>query len=150
MGVMMSRVKKLGVFFVSSMMVGAPITLSLAQGAPAGFMYHYAAKHQDAGGRMCAGLTWHVNRMLQPDKTVTLTGPFWYEDGSGTSFGQGIQQANGDFTMTVKLMTGEGPTGTVTGKRKPDGSVDATVVGSPCFAGTYHLAPGQTQSETKM
>jgi hypothetical protein len=144
----MRCVSKFGVFFVSSAMVAAPIALSLAQGIPSSMVY-YGRPH-DVGGVHCAGLTWHFSRMVQPDNTVRLNGPIWYEDGSGTSLAQGIGQANGTFTLNVKMLSGDGPVGTITGQRMPDGSVNATAVGSTCFAGTVHLAPGQTSEKPKM
>lgn len=142
----MSWFKKLGVFLVSSATVGAPIASSLAQGGPVGmgessFMVNYVKAHDQ-----CPGLTWHINRMVQPDKTVSLNGPIWYEDGSGASFAQGTGQADGRFTLNVKMMSGNGPVGTISGQRTPDGSINATANGPTCFAGTYHIAPGQTSA----
>jgi hypothetical protein len=102
---------------------------------------------RDVGGRHCPGLSWHFNRAVQPDQTVKVNGPIWYEDGSGISFAQGSGQPDGHFTLNVKTASGDGPAGTVTGQRMPDGSVNATAVGSPCFAGTVHLAPGQTSTK---
>jgi hypothetical protein len=109
-------------------MAGAPIASSFAQGAPAGFMHYY----------------WHFDRVAQPDKTFRVSGPIWHEDGSGVSFAKGVTQADGHFTLNVTTMSGNGPAGTITGQRMPDGSVNATAVGPGCFAGTYHIAPGET------
>jgi hypothetical protein len=140
---------RFGVVFVSSAMVGAPIASSLAQGLPSSVdMVHYGPPH-DVGAVHCAGLTWHISRMVQPDNTVRLNGPIWYQNGTGTSFAQGIEQANGTFTLNVKMMSGDGPVGTITGQRMPDGSVDAKAVGSQCFTETVHLAPGQTSEKAK-
>jgi hypothetical protein len=149
MGVMMNWVKKLGVFFVSSAMVSVPTAASFAQGAPAGFMDTYVEEH-DVAGVHCSGLSWHIDRMVQPDKTVNLSGPIWYTDGSGVSFAKGTGQPDGHFTLAVTTMSGSGPAGTITGQRMPDGSVDATSVGPPCFAGKRHIAPGQTSAKSKM
>jgi hypothetical protein len=143
---MMNWAKKLGVFFASSAMVVAPVAQSLAQGAPAGFGHFYFEEH-DYGGEHCSGLTWHFDRMVQPGKTFNLSGPIWYTDGSGMSFAMGTSQPDGHFTLTVTTMSGNGPAGTITGQRMPDGSINATAVGPPCFAGTVHLAPGQTSAE---
>ncbi|HEY4043035.1 MAG TPA: hypothetical protein VGM32_14480 [Rhodopila sp.] len=137
----MNWVKKLGVL-ASLAMIGAPIASSFAQGMPAGggdFMTTYVQAHDK-----CPGLSWHINRAVQPDKTVNLSGPIWYDDGSGVSFARGTGQPDGHFTLNVKMMSGSGPDGTITGQRKPDGSVEAKADGPPCFAGTVHLAPGQT------
>ncbi len=146
----MSRFKKLSVFFVSSAMVGVPIAESFAQGAPAGFMNTYFEEH-DYGDTHCPGLTWHIDRVVQPDKTVNISGPIWNADGSGVSFAKGKGQPDGYFTITVSTMSGDGPAGTITGQRHPDGSINSTAVGPPCFAGTRHIAPGQTSApaETK-
>jgi hypothetical protein len=70
----MRWVKKLSVFFVSSAMVGVPITESFAQGAPAGFVNTYFEEH-DYGDTHCPGLTWHIDRVVQPDKTVNIKRP---------------------------------------------------------------------------
>ena len=139
----MSWFKKLSTFFISSAIACAPVASSFAQGAPAGFMHYYFAEH-DYGGQHCPGLTWHFDRVAQPDKTFKVRAPIWYEDGSGVSFAKGVTQADGHFTLNVTTMSGSGPAGTITGQRMPDGSVDATAVGPVCFAGTHHIAPGQT------
>ena len=102
---------------------------------------------RSVGGMKCPGLTWHIDRMVRPDKTVNLSGPIWFVDGSGVSFAKGTGEPDGHFTLTVTTMSGDGPAGTITGQRKPDGSIDATAAGPPCFAGTVHLAPGQTSSK---
>jgi hypothetical protein len=145
----MSWIKKLGLLCVSSAIVAAPITPSFAQGAPAGFVNEYFAEH-DSGGEHCPGLTWHIDRTVQPDKTVSLSGPIWYADGSGVSFAKGTGQPDGHFTLTVTTMSGNGPAGTITGQRMHDGSINATAVGPACFAGTRHIAPGQTSAKAKM
>jgi hypothetical protein len=142
----MSCIKKLGLLCVTSAMICTPLVPSLAQGAPAGFMTNYVAA-RDVGGHHCSALTWHINRMVQPDKTVNLSGPIWFEDGSGVSFATGTGQPDGKFTLDVKMMSGDGPTGTITGQRMRDGSVNATAVGPDCFAGKFHLAPGQTSNK---
>jgi hypothetical protein len=143
----MNWVKKFGLFSVSSAMVFAPVAPSLAQGAPAGFMTTYFEEH-DYGGQHCPGLTWHIDRITQPDKTVKISGPIWYADGSGVSFAKGTGEPDGHFMLTVSTMSGDGPAGTITGQRHPDGSIDSTAVGPPCFAGTRHIAPGQTSAKS--
>jgi hypothetical protein len=143
----MSWFKKLSAFFLSSAMVGVPIAGSFAQGAPAGFMNTYFPGRSAPGGRTCPGVTWHIDRMVQPDKTAKLSGPIWYENGSGMSFAKGTGQPDGYFALTVTTMSGDGPAGTITGQRMPDGSIDVTAEGSPCLAGTVHLAPGQTSAK---
>ncbi len=62
-------------------------------------------------------------------KTVNLSGPIWYENGSGVSFAKGMGQPDGRFALTVTTMNGDGPAGTITGQRMPDGSIDATAEG---------------------
>jgi hypothetical protein len=146
MEIIMSWDKKLGAFFVLAAVVGTPITTGLAAGMPEGLM-NIQFGERDVSGLHCPGLTWHIDRAVQPDKTAILNGPIWYTDGSGQSFAQGTGQADGHFTLNVKTTSGDGPAGTITGQRMPDGSVDATAVGHPCFAGTVHLAPGQTSAK---
>jgi hypothetical protein len=140
----MSWLKKISVFFVSSAVATVPIAASFAQGAPAGYghMINYVQAHEN-----CPALTWHFTRVENADKTASISGPIWYENGSGMSLAQGTGQADGHFTLNVKMVTGNGPVGTITGQRMPDGSVNATAVGPSCFAGTYHIAPGQTSAK---
>jgi hypothetical protein len=138
--------RKIGALLISSAMAGAPIAPLLAQGAPAGFMVSYFPG-RSAGGMNCPGLTWHIDRMVQPDKTVKLSGPIWYVDGSGVSFAKGMGQPDGHFSLAVTTMSGDGPAGTITGQRMPDGSIDTTAEGPPCFAGARHIAPGQTSAK---
>jgi hypothetical protein len=144
----MSWIKTIGAFFAASAMVGVPIATSVAQGG-AGFapwMSNYVPAHA-AGGRQCPALTWHISQVALADKTVNLNGPIWFEDGSGISFAEGARQPDGRFTLNVTRQSGDGPTGTITGRRMPDGSIDATAAGPPCFEGTYHIAPGQTSTK---
>src|SRR5208337_3554674 len=104
----MSWLKKLSVFFVSSAMASVPIAAGFAQGAPAGYghMINYVQAHEQ-----CAALTWHFTRVANADKTVSISGPIWYENGSGMSLAQGTE-TNGHFTLNVKMVTGNGPAGT--------------------------------------
>ena len=100
--------RKLGAVSVLSLaMSGAPIALSLAGGAPAGFMNTYFEEH-DYGGQHCPGLTWHIDRMVQPDKTINISGPIWYADGSGVSFAKGTGQPDGHFALTVTTIVAMG------------------------------------------
>src|SRR4051794_6394783 len=112
------------------------------------WMSRYVPPHP-AGGRMCPGLTWVISQVELADKTINLSGPIWFEDGSGISFARGARQPDGRFTLDVKRQSGDGPTGTITGQRMPDGSIDATAAGPPCFEGTYHIEPGQTSTSTQ-
>jgi hypothetical protein len=130
--------RKLGVFFASSAMVGVPIATSLGQGLPANFIDTYWEEHEDQGVH-CPAMSWHINRTVQADKSFSLNGTIWFTDGSGVSFAQGTGQADGQFTLNVSKMSGNGPAGTIGGQRMPDGSITATALGPPCFAGTVHL-----------
>jgi hypothetical protein len=147
MEIKMTWAKKAGVFFVSSAMAGVPLASSVAQPRwETPWMSGYVPAHA-AGNRHCPGLAWHISPVEQANQTYDLSGPIWYDDGSGMSFAKGTRQANGAFSLKVKRESGDGPTGMITGQRMPDGSADVTTTGSPCFAGTYHLAPGQTSSK---
>jgi hypothetical protein len=138
----MNWVHKFGVLFASTALLSTPIATAIAaEGGGQAFMETYIPAR--AG---CPGLNWHINRVTNADQTIAMTGPIWYDGGSGVSFAQGTGQANGTFVLSVNKSTGNGPTGTITGQRMSDGSVQATAAGSPCFAGTYHLRPGQTSS----
>jgi hypothetical protein len=144
----MSWVKKIGVFFAASAMVGVPLATSVAQGG-AGFepfMSSYVPAHS-VGSQHCPGMAWQIRPVELADQSFNLSGPIWYEDGSGMSFAKGTRQADGRFTLNVQRQSGDGPTGTITGRRTPDGSADVTTAGPPCFAGTYHIAPGQTSTK---
>ena len=143
----MSWARKAGVFFVSSAMVGVPLASSVAQPRwETPWASGYVPAHA-VGGKQCPGLAWHISPVEQANQTYDVSGPIWYEDGSGMSFAKGTRQADGAFSLKVKRSSGDGPTGTITGRRMPDGSADVTIAGAPCFTGTYHLAPGQTSSK---
>jgi hypothetical protein len=137
----MKSVRKFGVFFASAAMLCAPIATGVAAegGSQALYMTTYVPAHAS-----CPGLSWHINRVTNADQTIAMSGPIWYDGGSGMSYATGTGQANGTFVLNVRNASGNGPTGTITGQRMSDGSVQAKAVGSPCLAGTYNLRPGQT------
>jgi len=138
--------KKRRIFFVCSAMVGIPLTTSFAQFYRDPWMSGYVGAHS-AGTRHCPGMAWHISPVQQADLSFNLSGPIWFEDGSGMSFAKGTRQPDGSFSLNVTSASGDGPTGTISGRRAPDGSADVTTAGSPCFEGTYHIAPGQTSTK---
>src|SRR5512133_3083295 len=108
----MSWVKTIGVFFAASAMVGVPLATSVAQGG-AGFepfMANYVPAHP-VGSQHCPGLAWHIRPVERADQSFNLSGPIWYEDGSGMSFARGARQPDGRFTLNVTRQSGDGPTG---------------------------------------
>ena len=144
----MNWVKTIGVFFAASAMVGVPLATIVAQGG-AGFeawTSGYVGAHP-VGSQFCPGLAWHIRPVKLANQSFNLSGPIWFEDGSGTSFATGTRQADGTFSLNVESRSGNGPTGTITGQRMPDGSANVTLAGASCFEGTYHIAPGQTSTQ---
>jgi len=154
----MGLVRTLGAAAASLVMASASASVAFAQaensGASsygggsrgpwlsAGIPAHKAGSDQD-----CPALAWHINRQPSSGGTVALTGPVWYENGSGVSFAQGTGQPDGTYSLDVKSVSGNGPTGTISGKRFKNGSVDVNANGSPCFSGKFHLRPGQTSAK---
>src|SRR5947209_5535231 len=99
----MSRVKTIGVFIAASAMVGVPLATSVAQGG-AGFepfISGYVGAHS-VGSQYCPGLAWHIRPVTQADQSFNVSGPIWYEDGSGMSFAKGTRQADGTFSLNVE------------------------------------------------
>src|SRR3954453_23993651 len=135
----MRLIRKLGITCASVAMASAPMAMSVAaEGGPPPVISYIGAS---AG---CPELPWHISRIANPDSTMSMNGPIWFEDGRGASFASGRATAEGRFTLTVQKVSGSGPEGTITGQRNQDGTVDATATGSPCLSGKYHLQPGQT------
>jgi hypothetical protein len=138
----MNWVHKFGVLFASAALLSTPIATAFAEGSDTQqFVTTYVPAHKG-----CPGLNWQIDQVTNADQTIAMSGPIWYDGGSGVSFAQGTGQANGTFFLHVGKATGNGPAGTITGQRMSDGSVQATAAGSACFAGTYHLRPGQTRA----
>jgi hypothetical protein len=135
----MNWVHKFGVLFASAALLSTPIATAIAaEGGSQAEYLNYVPSHEG-----CPGLNWHIDRSDNGDQTMALSGPIWYDGSAGMSFAHGTSQANGSFVLTVTQATANGPTGTITGQRMSDGSIQATAAGSHCFAGTYHLMPGQ-------
>ncbi len=154
----MGLARTLGAMAASVVMAGALVPSVFAQGEGAGggvygsgsrapYMMAGMAPHK-AGGQDCPALTWHINRVPGQSGTTALSGPIWYENGSGVSFAQGTAQADGSFSLDVKSVSGNGPSGTLSGKRYKNGAVDVNAEGTPCFSGKFHLRPGQTTARS--
>ncbi len=116
-------------------------------GSRAPWMMAGIPAHKAGSGQDCPSLAWHINRQPSPGGTVNLSGPIWYENGSGVSFAQGTGQPDGTYSLDVKSVSGDGPAGTISGKRFKNGSVDVNATGTPCFSGKFHLRPGQTSAK---
>jgi len=138
----LSLTKKLSFLLVSSAMIGLPLGASVAAEGGGSDMINYVAPHG-----ACGALTWHFSRINHADGSAQINGPIWFTDGTGVSFATGKGAANGSFTLQVTKISGNGPSGTVTGKRGAGGEIDATATGSNCFAGQYHLMAGQTTTK---
>jgi hypothetical protein len=138
-------------------MASASIPASFAQGEGGGLSVYGAGSrqmflsagmppHKAGTAGDCPGVSWHINR-VPSGNTVTLSGPVWLDNGSGVSFASGSgNPTTGQFSLNVNSVSGSGPSGTISGMRHPDGSIDLTIAGTPCFAGTFHLKPGQTST----
>lgn len=148
----------LGIMLGAAVFATASVPASFAQGEGAGtsvygggsrapFMSAGIAPHRAGSDLACPGLTWHINREPAANGGLTLSGPIWMDSGKGVSFAQGSSDASGRFSLTVTPVSGQGPSGTLSGVRHPNGTVDLTATGTPCFSGTYHLKPGQTTAQ---
>lgn len=138
----MHRFRKLSIVLASSAMIALPLGASVAAEGGGSDMINYVAPHGS-----CAALTWHFSQIKNADGSMQINGPIWFADGTGVSFATGKGAANGSFTLQVTKISGNGPNGTVTGKRGAGGEIDATATGSDCFAGEYHLMAGQTTAK---
>lgn len=76
----------------------------------------------------CPYIAWRLAR--HPDGTVT--GIAYYSDLSGVSQVTGNVNSAGVFELQLTSQMGQGPTGTVTGKRLKNGEGDATLKGPGC------------------
>jgi hypothetical protein len=132
----MSWVKTIGVLFAASAMVGVPLGTSVAQdmGVTGAWVSGYIGAHP-VGSQFCPGLAWHIRPVKLANQSFNLSGPIWFEDGSGMSFATGTRQADGTFSLNVESRSGNGPTATITGQRMPDGSADVTLAGASCLKG---------------
>ncbi len=153
----MKVARTLGMALGAAVFASASIPASFAQGEGGGgsvfgggsrapFMSAGVRPQRAGSDEACPVLTWHINRTPAANGTTTMSGPLWYEGGTGVSFANGTGTADGSFTLNVTSISGKGPTGTLNGTRHRDGSIDVTATGSPCFAGNYHLKPGQTSA----
>jgi hypothetical protein len=75
----------------------------------------------------CPGLGWTV-AAARPN----MHGYFYWDDGSGASKATGAANPDGSFQLSLTSLDGNGPVGTVTGKRAPNGALSATLKGQGC------------------
>jgi streptogramin lyase len=70
-------------------------------------------------------------------------GYVWFNDDSGLSRANGtIDPTTGAFHLTLTVLDGKGPTGTIDGVKGGDGSLKAVVTGPGCSNVTiYHAKP---------
>lgn len=76
----------------------------------------------------CPYLGWRLAR----HNDGSITGIAYYLDASGASMVTGTVNQAGEFHLTLKPAMGNGPVGTVVGKRSPDGSAVADLTGEGC------------------
>src|ERR1700761_7214562 len=94
----------------------------------------------------CPAVAWNVGRGDPAKGTgiVPINGILWYVDGSGISSLRGEGKPDGEFSLTATPVTGKPPSGTVTGRRNPDGTLDYKMVGEGCSNSSGHVAAGKT------
>jgi hypothetical protein len=85
----------------------------------------------------CPSIMWRLARRDNGD----LTGIFYYSDVSGVSEVKGTMDQSGHFQVTLTSSMGQGPVGTVTGTKRPNGAVDATLTGEGCANAQLHFRP---------
>jgi hypothetical protein len=85
----------------------------------------------------CPYIMWRVARHDNGD----LAGIFYYSDMSGVSEVKGTMDQAGHFQLTLTSAMGQGPVGTVTGTKRPNGAVDATLTGEGCANAKLHFRP---------
>ena len=72
--------------------------------------------HSTSGGPKCPPIEWHVLPIIGSGAGVT-NGVAYYSDMSGVSVIKGTLSADGTITGTVTSVYGNGPAGTISGKR---------------------------------
>jgi len=87
--------------------------------------YVGSAKSSVAG---CPFIAWRLAR----GEGGAIHGISYYSDLSGLSQVSGHVDNNGHFTLTLKSVMGNGPTGTVTGSRSAKGQLEAELKGTGC------------------
>jgi hypothetical protein len=75
----------------------------------------------------CPDMVW---RLVRTGSNVS--GIAYYSDLSGLSMVKGTVNSAGHFQLTLTPQMGEGPSATVTGVRKPNGSAQAEMTGKGC------------------
>jgi hypothetical protein len=85
----------------------------------------------------CPTIEWHLARHNNGD----VTGIFYYSDMSGISTATGTVDNAGNIQLTVNSRTGQGPVGTVTGMRSPNGAITAKLTGNACANAELHYDP---------
>lgn len=84
----------------------------------------------------CPYIVWRLARA-----NGQVHGIVYYSDLSGMSMATGTVTPDGVFNLTLTPQMGNGPTGTISGHRMPDGSGEATLTGSGC-ANTHVVMQG--------
>ena len=113
---------------VLALMAAGAVALSVgsANAAPPAPVAGYAGQYPSAVAG-CPMIVWRLAQ--QPDGKVS--GMVWYGDMMGASSAAGTW-GGGNFNITLTSVMGNGPVGTVTGTRAPDGKLQAHLVGTGC------------------
>lgn len=96
---------------------------SAQQQAPRGF-----TGHAESSVPGCPYLAWRLARAADGN----ITGIAYYSDLSGVSTVRGKANPNGTFEMNLTSAMGNGPVGTVQGRRSANGNVEADMKGQGC------------------
>ncbi len=108
-----------------AMTIGSGAALAQGAGPNATGMDIYSGGSKPSG--TCPGLHWTM-ASARPN----LHGYFYWNDGSGVSKGVGTSKPDGTFELNLTSIDGNGPVGTVTGKRASNGTLTATLKGQGC------------------
>ncbi len=102
-----------------------------AQAGESNGTYYEAVGRAAMPGMVCPPLTWAIHPVGAPENGG-LSGVLWYADMSGVSLARGMMTKDGRITLDVTSVSGAGPTGTVTGTRRADGTLMADLNGPGC------------------
>lgn len=94
--------------------------------------------HSPPMGPRCRSIGWHVQPVSRT-LPASITGVAYYSDMSGLSTIKRTVAADATINATVTPVSGNGPSGTVTGKRGK-GATDIVLTGPGCANAHMHLS----------